>query len=398
MAVQQGPATNHGVRTVGVVVDDFASLAGATDFIVSVVDGLLRAADGRRVIAIFRGTPEVGKRLARNVLQAGMPKVPMVAIPRSQIALASLCRARGIDVVGPLYDPPSPQFSIPWFGYIYDFQHRYLPQYFDAETIAMRDAGFGRLLHAADAVVVHSRSVKDDAERFFPSLKARIFPLSLSAAPRPEWLAADPGPAQTKYGIGSDYFIVSNQFWLHKRQESAIEAFALLAPRYPALRLVLTGSTEDWRVPTRAQDVADVAVRLGIADRVHILGFIPKIDQIAIMRGARAVIQPTAFEGAAGGHSVYDAIALGVPAIVSDIPVNREIADFVSAYFPLDDAAALAARMEHALTARPPEISAETLLEQGNHRRRSFGEEVWRVADYAAARRAESRPPAGENH
>lgn len=387
MALQQEPANDRKVRTVGIVVDDFASLAGATDFIVSVIDGLLRAADGRRVIAIFRGTPEVCKVLARNVLAAGMPKVPMFAIPRSQIALANLCRAQGIDTVGPLYDPPSPQFSIPWFGYVYDFQHRYLPQYFDEPTIAMRDAGFGRLLHAAEAVVVHSRNVKDDAERFFPSLKARIFPLPLSAAPRAAWLSADPRPAQAKYRIGSDYFLVSNQFWLHKRQETAIEAFALLAARHPDVRLVLTGSTEDWRVPTREQDVADVAVRLSIADRVHILGFIPKLDQVAIMRGARAVLQPTAFEGAAGGHSVYDAIALGVPTIVSDIPVNREIAEFVSAYFPLDDAATLAAMMEDALASHHTPPPAETLFEAGNQRRRHFGDEVWRVADYVARQR-----------
>ena len=36
-------------------------------------------------------------------------------------------------------------------------------------------------------------------------------------------------------------------------------------------------------------------------------------------------MQPTLFEGGPGGGSVYDAIALGVPSIVSDIPINREI-------------------------------------------------------------------------
>ena len=55
------------------------------------------------------------------------------------------------------------------------------------------------------------------------------------------------------------------------------------------------------------------------------LGFIPKPDQIRLMREAVAVVQPTLFEGGPGGGSIYNAIALGRPVIVSDLPVNREI-------------------------------------------------------------------------
>ena len=59
--------------------------------------------------------------------------------------------------------------------------------------------------------------------------------------------------------------------------------------------------------------------------RIRILGLIPKYDQIQIMRGAVAVIQPTLFEGGPGGGAVYDAVSIGTPVILSDIPVNREV-------------------------------------------------------------------------
>jgi glycosyltransferase involved in cell wall biosynthesis len=64
---------------------------------------------------------------------------------------------------------------------------------------------------------------------------------------------------------------------------------------------------------------------LGIADKVKILGHIPKLDQIALLKKSLAVIQTTLFEGGPGGGSVYDSISLGVPAIVSNIPINLEI-------------------------------------------------------------------------
>lgn len=55
------------------------------------------------------------------------------------------------------------------------------------------------------------------------------------------------------------------------------------------------------------------------------MGYVPKIDQISLMKNALAVVQPTLFEGGPGGGASYDAISLGVPVIASDIPVNKEM-------------------------------------------------------------------------
>ena len=82
---------------------------------------------------------------------------------------------------------------------------------------------------------------------------------------------------------------------------------------------------EDYRFPEHINNLQREIDELGIADQVHFLGHIPKADQIAIMKGSLAVLQPTLFEGGPGGGSVYDAVSLGVPALLSDIPVNREI-------------------------------------------------------------------------
>jgi glycosyltransferase involved in cell wall biosynthesis len=66
---------------------------------------------------------------------------------------------------------------------------------------------------------------------------------------------------------------------------------------------------------------------LGLSEKIHFLGYIDKLDQLRIMAKAVAVIQPSLFEGGPGGGAVYDAVAAGVPAIVSNIGVNLEIGD-----------------------------------------------------------------------
>ncbi len=382
--MQASPANDAHVARFGVLIDDFATLAGATDFIVSVVDGLFQAQGSREIVLICRGAKEDCEARFNTLIRAGMRKLPGYVLPRDDRVLAGLCRDLKIDVVGPSYSPHVSQFPVPWIGYIYDFQHVHLPQYFSPEARAERDQAFHAMLDTAAAIVVHSQDARRDALAFHPSTQTEIVPLPIAAAPRPEWLSVDVAAAQAKYEVGSEYFIISSQFWIHKRHEIAIEAFARVAANHPGVTLVLTGATDDWRAPTRLQDLQGLIDRLGIADSVHILGLIPKIDQIALLRGARAMIQPTAFEGAPGGYGANDAISVGTPTIISDIPVNRELGDQATAYFPLDDVDALTASMEAVLKTPREAKSSETLLSEGADRRRRFGEQIWRAAEYAA--------------
>lgn len=409
MDAQAGP------QRIGVLVDDFALLAGATDFIVSFVDGLVRAADGREVVLVLRTAPpwyswrQAARRLKarltggavpivadwRVLLQrlrdAGIADLPVLTVARDEGSLIRLCWRHGIDVIGPFTNPPFGKFPYPWLGYLFDFQHRHLPQFFTADMIAARDALFRRMLEKADAVVVNAADVKRDCAECFPGLEQRVVALPFSAAPKPEWLETDTLAARQTYGVGERYFIVSNQFWVHKRHEVAIEAFAEVAREDAGLELVLTGATDDPRAPTRLADIEALIARLGMTGRVHILGLVPKLDQIALLRGALAVVQPTAFEGGPGGGAVFDAVALGVPSLVSAIPVNREIADYVTRYFPLDDVPALAAAMREVLTLPRAPADPQALIAAGAERRTAMGHAIWQAAaqamEHAARRR-----------
>jgi glycosyltransferase involved in cell wall biosynthesis len=298
-------------------------------------------------------------------------------------AIARQAKRLSLDVLIPSISPLPASFPIPWVGYLYDFQHRYLPQLFTAAERAQRDAAFAAMLERARTVIVNARAVESDAARFHPGTRAKIFALPFNAAPRQEWLLGAEAAPQ-RHGISSPYFIVCNQFWQHKDHGTAFEAFARVAAPHPDLELVCTGLTDDYRAPDYFADLQRLLARLGLSDRVRILGLLPKADQIDLMKGALALVQPTLFEGGPGGGAVYDAVALGVPCLVSDIPVNREITEPGIEFFPVGDPIALAALMDS--VARGPVANArdvEALEQRGHARRAACGAQLLAAIDHA---------------
>jgi glycosyltransferase involved in cell wall biosynthesis len=112
----------------------------------------------------------------------------------------------------------------------------------------------------------------------------------------------------------------------------------------------------------------------GVADRIRVLGLIPKQDQIALLRGALSLVQPTLFEGTPGGLAAYDAVSLGVPALISDISVNLELDEPRVRFFKAGDADDLYRLMRERVAAGPASSqSASELLRLGEIRRAAFG-------------------------
>ncbi len=84
-----------------------------------------------------------------------------------------------------------------------------------------------------------------------------------------------------------------------------------------------------------------LAQELGLGHRARFLGFIPRRDQLGLLTGAVAVIQPSLCEG--WSTTVEDAKSLGRRVLASDIAVHREQLGKTADFFGGEDAAALAA-------------------------------------------------------
>ena len=396
----------------GILAHDFINWGGGADFLRTVVDSLLACPRSEQA-ELHLLMPDSGPRLRWRRFRRGLkttkrkmmgqkPPPPDHAPSRAMLteafaefqnrlqiqhidigrrALVHATKRLALDAVIPAVHSLGADFPRPWVAYAYDFQHKYFPQNFPPEDCRSRDEHFSELLSQARAVIVNARAAAADIARFVPQATARVFALPFAPAPGAGWFEECP-ELLARHGVAPPFFIISNQFWAHKDHATAFEAFRRIAPAHPGLTLICTGSTAGSRDPEYFPRLIKQVRSWGLEDRVRILGLIPKRDQIEIMKHACAVIQPTLFEGGPGGGAVYDAVALDVPVVLSDIAVNREIEGPGLEFFPAGDAEVLAAKMQARLAKPHNQVNREELLIAGRRYRAACGEVLWSAIDY----------------
>lgn len=221
--------------------------------------------------------------------------------------------------------------SIARIGYIYDFQHKYYPDFFSKEVCEQRDREFGEQLSDNDYVIVNANEVKKDILKFYPNNRCKVIVLPFKPFQKVEV------PANIdlkKYDLPNKYYVICNQFWLHKSHITAFEALdALYESGTTDIHIVCTGKMEDVRSENYIANLKEKVARMKCRENIHFLGYIPKNDQIGIMRNSIGLIQPTLFEGGPGGGATYNALGLGLPCLLSDIPVNREVVGYENVFF-----------------------------------------------------------------
>lgn len=229
-----------------------------------------------------------------------------------------------VDFVLPAFKPLSSKFPKPWAGYIYDFQHKYYPEFFTDEHIKLRNDSFSAMIRDAEKVIVNAKAVKNDIEKFIDVKNTKIITLPFCPVLNMDYFE---NLDLSDLNIPENYFMISNQFWKHKDHITAFKAFKafIQTTGNTEIGLVCTGQTVDYRFPNYFLELEELITALDLNDRIFILGYIPKKQQLQILKKSIAVIQPTLFEGGPGGGAIYESVAYGIPSIVSDIPVNLEL-------------------------------------------------------------------------
>jgi len=242
--------------------------------------------------------------------------------------------------------------SLPVFCYLFDCQHKYFPDLFSDEEIKNRDLYFKSMLNSYSRVLVNAISVKDDLIKFYNANPEHIYTLPFTPKLDINYLVNNEKIIE-KYKLPKRFFMISNQFWVHKNFETAYHALAELIKddNYKDVKLICTGKMEDYRMPDYINDLQKMRIDLQLDNQIINLGFIPKTDQIEIMKKSIALVQPTLFEGGPGGGSVWDALSLGIPSIMSDIVTNKEIKNELAIFFQTKNSDDLASKMKEVINA-----------------------------------------------
>jgi glycosyltransferase involved in cell wall biosynthesis len=122
-----------------------------------------------------------------------------------------------------------------------------------------------------------------------------------------------------KYGLNKPFLYYPAAFWPHKNHEHLLAALRLLCDRYLFDgQLVLTG------VATRSSDgLTSKIAKLGIADRVNVLGYLPYEELPFLFNLANVLVFPSLFEGF--GIPLVEAMASGCPVACSNVSSLPEV-------------------------------------------------------------------------
>jgi glycosyltransferase involved in cell wall biosynthesis len=123
-----------------------------------------------------------------------------------------------------------------------------------------------------------------------------------------------------------------------------IRGFALLAERHPRARLTLVG---DNRTQPRV-DLRELVARSGMADHIVIREYVTDEQLAALYGDAAALAFLSDYEGF--GFTPLEGLAVGVPPVVLDTPVAREIYGPSAVYVPRPEPALIASALERVLT------------------------------------------------
>ncbi len=233
----------------------------------------------------------------------------------------------------------NPRTALHW---IPDFQHKYLPEMFDADEIANRDTEFRIMTHSRPFVLLSSEAGRADLQRFYPSATAKSYVWHFTSSIDPSTPPIDPRP---QFNLPERYLFAPNQFWKHKDHRTLFKAMALVRDRGCDAVLACTGRAVDVRHPGYADELQKFVADHALVDRVRFLGVVSDDHLRELFRHAAAVIQPSLFEG--WSTVVEDTKATGRPMILTDLPVHREQADDAGplaafTFFPPGNAEALA--------------------------------------------------------
>lgn len=170
----------------------------------------------------------------------------------------------------------------------------------------------------------------------------------------------EPGfPEELPLTSDDDYLLYVGTTHPHKNIPQLIEAVSLVDD-FP--HLVLCG-------PKRAdaETLREVARARGIADRVHLPGFVSDSELAGLYSGATAYVHPSRYEGF--GIPLLEAMYFDTPVVASEVASIPEVAGDAALYFDPDDREDMAAKIS---TVLEDESLRRELVANGQERLKYF--------------------------
>ena len=227
------------------------------------------------------------------------------------------------------------------------------PEWAQRRTVAMHAAKYRNAATTCDLIFANSRFTAGEVVELLgvPEERIRV------AYPGLDPVFSAEGP---RAGLGGPYVLAVATLEPRKNLPALVEAFSLLRRRRRELRLAVVGASGWGKLPPLGRE------------GVELLGYVEDERLAELYRGASVFAYPSLFEGF--GMPVAEALASGVPAVVSSHPSLDEASGDAALRAAPGDAEAFADALDRAF-----DTPAET-IERGRRHAALF---TWAAAGRA---------------
>ncbi len=292
------------------------------------------------------------------------------------LARAGITVSHFTNNIAPLWTPS------PYVVTVHDMTLWLFPHYhYPRRLVAMRPF-IGPAVRGAGAVIAVSETTKRDVVRLLDVPADKVHVVYEAASPCFRPLDRDRlEPVRRRYRLPPRFVLYVGTLEPRKNLVRLVEAFAR-ARKEAGLphHLVLVGQ-RGWKdVPLFA-----AIERLNVRDVVHVVGYVPTPDVVALYNLAELFVFPSVYEGF--GLPIVEAMACGTPVLTSNVGAMAEVAGDAAELANPHDVDALAVALRSLLTdeERRRHLGRRGLMRAADFSWRKAAEETVAVYRRAAA-------------
>ena len=248
---------------------------------------------------------------------------------------------------------------------VHDLSWHHVPESYSALERFRHRRWVARAVQMADRIVTVSESTRRDLTALFPEAAPRVVVVPPGVEERffAEWGRREEQRVRDRYSLKGRYLLTLGSFHPRKNLPNLVEAYDRFRSRNPD-RVVLLIAGRGGRDSSR---LLSRIMRSPYRQDIFFSGYVPREDLPALYAGADLLIFPSLYEGF--GIPALEAMAVGTPVAVSDLPVFEEVCGSAALRFNPRDPDSMAEGIALSLQGEPGRAER---IRQGAERARSF--------------------------